>query len=158
LSRQGCGLWADDTVAFDTRADGLTALRLPFELNLREESAAYFDGLTEGAAVQGTGHPQEWEQAQLAGFCVLERLEKSPERYVIERLTSKEAFIALLAQSFRFKPQAHEEKRRMMQDYLEAIAQLPVFRIRYRAGFDTLPAVIHQIEEIVLGSVARRRS
>ena len=158
LSRRGCGLWADDAVAFDARADELTAVRLPFELNLRKESAAYFDALPEeDVAVRANGHPPEWTQAKLAAFCVLERLEESSGRYTIERLTSRDAFTALLAQSFRFKPQAHEEKRRMMQDYLEAVAQLPVFRVRYRAGFDTLPAVIDQIEEIVLGSVAGRR-
>jgi hypothetical protein len=157
LSRRGCRLWADDTVAFEARPDGLTALRLPFELNLREQSAAYFRVLTKDVSVDANGHPPEWTRARLAAFCVLERVEESRESHAIERLSSSEAFIALLAQSFRFQPQAHEEKRRMMQDYLEAVAQLPVFRVRYRAGFDTLPAVIDQIEEIVLGSVAGRR-
>jgi hypothetical protein len=156
LSRRGCGLWADDTVAFAARADGLTALRLPFELNLREQSAQYFDTFMERATPMTNGRPPEWTEARLAAFCMLERLEECPERHVIERLASREALIALLSQSFRFKPQAHEQKRRMMHDYLEAVAQVPVFRVRYRAGFEDLPTVIDQIEEIVLGSVTER--
>jgi hypothetical protein len=156
LSRRGCGLWADDTVAFEVRADGVTALRLPFELNLREPSAAYFDGLPEDATPHANGHPLEWAQARLGAFCVLERLEDPQGSPMVERLSPREALIALLSQSFRFKPQRHEEKRRMMHDYLEAVAQLPVFRLRYRAGFETLPAVIGAVEKVVLGSVAGR--
>src|SRR5688572_21051636 len=41
LSRRGHRLWADDTVAFDVSAHGISALRLPFQLNLREPSAAF---------------------------------------------------------------------------------------------------------------------
>jgi hypothetical protein len=157
LSRRGCGLWADDTVAFEVRADGVTALRLPFELNLREPSAAYFDALTEDATLRANGYPPEWTRARLGAFCVLERLEESQGSPLVERLSPREALIALLGQSFRFKPQRHEEKRRMMYDYLEAVAQLPVFRLRYGAGFDTLPAVIDAVEEIVLRGVAGRK-
>lgn len=157
LSRRGCKLWADDTVAFEARPEGLEALRLPFELNLRDQSAAYFEDLTKDASGHTNGLPAEWTRTPLAAFCVLERVEKSRESYVIERLSSSEAFVALLEQSFRFLPQANEEKRRMMRDYLEAAVQAPVFRARYRAGFETLAEVIDQIEEIVLGSVAGRR-
>jgi serine kinase of HPr protein (carbohydrate metabolism regulator) len=156
LSRRGCRLWADDTVAFEARPDGLTALRLPFQLNLRDKSAAYFDGLTKDVSVHANGSPPEWTRARVAAFCVLERVEESRESHAIERLSSSEAFIALLGQSFRFLPQANEEKRRMMQDYLEAVTQVPVFRLRYRPGFETLAEVIDQIEDTVLGSGAGR--
>jgi serine kinase of HPr protein (carbohydrate metabolism regulator) len=156
LSRTGCRLWADDTVAFEATPDGLTALRLPFALNLRAKSAAFFDALTEGAAGHTNGQPPEWATARLAAFCVLERLDEAREPYVIERLSSSEAFIALLGQAFRFVPQANDEKRRMMRDYLEAVVQLPVFRLRYRTGFEILPEVIEQIDEVVLRDVAAR--
>ena len=45
----------------------------------------------------------------------------------------------------------------MMRDYLDAVVQVPVFRIRYRTGFETLPEVIAQIDEAVLRGVAERR-
>jgi hypothetical protein len=157
LSRLGYPLWADDTVAFEAGPHGLTALRLPFEANLREQSAAYFDSVHEGAMVRTNGHLAEWVHAPLAGFCVIERLEELPETCLVERLSPREALIGLLAKSFRFKPQSPEEKRRMMQDYLEAVAQVPVFRLRYRAGFDALPTVIAGVEAMVLGGPARGR-
>jgi hypothetical protein len=154
LSRRGCGLWADDAVAFEARPEGLSALRLPFELNLREESAAHFESGISPGSVDPNGHAPEWTRARLAGFCVLERVEEEPESHTIDRLASSDALVALLGQSFRFKPQAHKEKRRMMRDYLEAVTQAPVFRVRYRAGFETLPEVIDQIEAVVLEGVA----
>jgi hypothetical protein len=156
LSRRGCPLWADDVVAFETRSEGLTTLRLPFKPNLREQSASYFGSQDRGPA--DNGHAPDWSRAKLGGVCVLERLAESQEDPVVERLSARDALIALLAHSFRFKPQKDEEKRRMMQDYLEVVAQLPVFRLRYSAGFDTLPAVIDEVEEMVLRSVPGRRS
>jgi hypothetical protein len=157
LTRRGCALWADDALAFEVRSKRLTALRLPFQPNLREQSAAYFDSSTEDAKAHAHGHPQGWTEAPLTAFCVLERLDETPESYLIERLSPSEAFAALLAQSLRFKPQAREEKRRMMRDYMEAIAQLPVFRVRYRSGFETFGPLIDEIERIVLGGVAEAR-
>jgi hypothetical protein len=149
LNRRGHALWADDVVAFDARSDRLTALRLPFDVNLRESSAAYFDSLTENATVRANGRPPEWTQSPLAAFFVLDPLEEPLLDYLVQPLSASEAFIALLTQSFRFKPQTREEKRRMMQDYLELVTKLPVFRVQFREGFDILPKVLDQIEEIV---------
>jgi hypothetical protein len=153
LSRRGYGLWADDTVAFQVLANGITALRLPFEPNLRERSAAYFESAGETQALGGTRIPPEWARAPLGAYCVLERLESAPDTHSLERLSPRDGFLALLTQSYRFKPQSREEKRRMMDDFLEA-SHLPMFRLRYRAGFDALPAVIEELEETVLGNVA----
>jgi hypothetical protein len=156
LSRRHYALWADDVVAFEDPFDRLTALRLPFQLNLREKSAAYFDAATGDATIRPNGDPREWTRSPLAAFFVLDPLEEPRESYVIQRLSPSEAFIALLTQSFRFKPQAREEKRRMMRDYLEAVSRLPVFRVRFREGFETLPDVLDEIEEIVHESVSGR--
>ncbi len=35
----------------------------------------------------------------------------------------------------------------MMRDYLELVARVPVFRLPRRPGFDTLPALLDEIED-----------
>lgn len=87
LSGRGYGLWADDTVAFQVLASGVTALRLPFEPNLRERSASYFESAGETQALGGTDIAPEWTRAPLGAFCVLERLEYGPESHSLERLS-----------------------------------------------------------------------
>ena len=77
----------------------LTALRLPFALNLRERSAAFFNALTRDPSGHVNGTPPEWTCARLGAFCVVERLDESPQPYVIERLSS-EAFVTLLGSRF----------------------------------------------------------
>jgi hypothetical protein len=152
LSRRGYPIWADDVVAFDTSSgEGVWSLRLPFRLNLRAQSAAHFEGLPEACASRADGGFPEWARVPLAVLFVLQPLDRARPalRHGARRLSPKEALLALLANAFCFQPQTPHEKRKMMQDYLEVVACVPIFRLEVRPGLDALVALLDEIEETV---------
>jgi len=147
LSRRGHAVWGDDVVAFDASGrQTITSLRLPFELNLREASAAFF-GATDARAGDLGEEPREWESAPLAAVYILEQVDGRRSLQKPRRLAPDEALVAVLAHAYTFQPQTDAERRRMMRDYLELVARVPVFRLPRRPGFDTLPALLDEIED-----------
>lgn len=159
LSRRGYSIWADDVVAVDaSRAEGVWSLRLPFLLNLRAPSATHFGALPETAAARAGEECGEWTSVRLAALYVLERRESDrPSSSRASRLSTAEALTAVLAHAYKFFPQTPADRRRMMQDYLEVAARVPVFRLYVPPGFDALAAFFDEIEETVaeIAGVAR---
>jgi hypothetical protein len=150
LARRGYPIWADDVVAFDAATRAVLALRLPFRLNLREESAAHFGAVAEEASYVDSEF-EEGTQAPLAVVCELERVERGqPSGLPVgRRLSPSEALMALLAHSFRFQPQTPAEQRRMMADYLELVARVPVFRLRVPPGLGELDELLDEVEATI---------
>ena len=155
LSRRGYPMWADDILAVEAFGiHGVSTLRLPYQLNLRAPSAAYFEGMTETAVARAGADFGEWANAPLAAFCVLERRDRSrPPCPSVVRLSPTEALMALLAHAFWFEPQTSAERRRMMQDYLEIVARVPGFRVQLGSGLDALPGLLDDIEDSVAASL-----
>ena len=137
-------------------ASGFTALRLPFEPNLRERSAPTSNPRARRRRSEGPTSP-EWTRAPLGAFCVLERLEYGPESQLARASPPSDGFVSLLAQSYRFKPQARSQAAndgRLSRD----LSQLPFFAFVTGPASRHLSGVIDQLEEALLGSVASAAS
>ncbi len=151
LGQRGYPLWADDALCFESTANQVNAIPLPFKIRLRTQSAAFF-----GCASEPDDSP--WEDLDptaqpipLAAVCVLKRLPAQHESVVeVEALSSAQAFAAVLAHAYCFSLQDMDHKRRMMQHYLELVTLTPVFEVRFKAGLEHLEVILDAVEGAVL--------
>ncbi|MBA3474630.1 MAG: hypothetical protein H0T57_15655 [Rubrobacter sp.] len=153
LSRRGWPLWADDAVAFETLDSSVRAIPLPFGVRLRPESTAFFDqdSVTVGANPSRIDDRVEAEPTQLAALFLLNRVHEGNDSAAVQihELSSAQAFTDVLAHAYCFSFQDVERNRSMMRHYLELVARIPVFKIRFRPGFETFPAVLDGISQLL---------
>jgi hypothetical protein len=144
LARRGHPLWADDTVAFDATGEVPVAVALPFRLRLRPAAAAFFGGGSGPAVPAGPG-----ARAPLRAFYLLERVADAELDGDAEALPvpPARAFPALLSHAYCLSLRDPGRTRRMVLAYLAATRRIPVFRLRFRAGLERLPAVLAAVEE-----------
>ena len=152
LSRRGYPLWADDAVAFETSGQWIRAIPVPFRMRFRPDAASFFNqDLTAAQSRRGLNSDDrvETEPGRLAALCVLEPVPRVGDRTAVEalRLSSTQAFTAVLAHAYCFSLQDLERKRRMMEHYLDLIGRVPVFEIRFEPGLEKLPAILDAIEQ-----------
>jgi hypothetical protein len=150
LSRRGHPLWADDVVALDMTGRHPEVMPLSFELRLRAEAASFFGerpGATRILRPSGApGNGAEPAPARLVALCVLSR-DDDLEGIAVERLGAA-AIPALLIHAYCYSLQQPVFKRRMMEHYLELVAKVPVFAIRFRPGLERLQAIADVIEQV----------
>lgn len=150
LRRRGYEQWADDAVHFDASAPRPVSRALPFSSRLHPDAAEHLGaGMAAGrfaSAVEADRRPAA-AAAPIAAVLVLER-DESCDVAVAERLTPVPAFVALLTHAYCFSTADVERKRRMMHEYLDLASKVPVFSVRFRSGFDLLPAVLDRILEV----------
>ena len=155
LSRRGHPLWADDAVVFAASPDGagVDAFAVPFAIRLRPASARFFgrDGAAAAAGERDGATPLELAPAPFAALCVLERAAELPADAPVEvhRLASAAAFTAALTHAYCFTLRDPRWKERTVAHYLDLVRRIPVFQVRFRAGLDTLPAIMDAIEQAV---------
>ena len=122
------------------------------DVRLRPESSAHF-GLspTVGRSVLGAGQFKSARAATLGGIMVLDR---RPHRSdpVIARLAGGEALAAVLGHAHCLDPTDDARRARTVARYLEIIASVPVWRLIYPTGFDTLDATLDLIERTAEGA------
>jgi len=155
LSRQGWPLWADDAVGFDTSdPEGVKATALPFSIRLRPEAARFFDYDPKAPRLDqdrdGVKDQVEAKSAPLAALLVLDRTRDGGETAVrIRKLSSSQAFLDVLTHAYCFSLHNVERKRSMMRHYLDLAGRVPVFKVCFQPGFETLPAVVDGIARLV---------
>jgi len=155
LSQRGWPLWADDAVAFEMVDSSVSAIPLPFGIRLRPDAAAFFEQEpTVGAGVdqmQNGAYRIKAEPVPLAALIVLHRARGGSDGPALQsrRLSSAEAFMGVLAHAYYFRLQDTERKRSMMRHYLELVARVPVFEIRFRPGFEVFPEVLDSIGRLL---------
>ncbi|HEY6230069.1 MAG TPA: hypothetical protein VIW64_02285 [Pyrinomonadaceae bacterium] len=160
LNSRGYGLWADDLVAFEISDRGSRTLSLPFTMRLRPAAAALFAGETtferEPSEFFQAGDDDDFtdDTAPLAAICVLRRDDEAAP-VAVRSLTSAEAFAAVLSHAWSFALQDSERKRRMINNYLELVARVPIFDIAFQPGLDKLPAILDAIEALQLAADLR---
>jgi hypothetical protein len=150
LAARGHVHWSDDALAFRVDpARGATAVGLPFTVKLRESSAELFGASPDRAEVM---EGSQWKSAPLGAVFLLEPGDagQSRERVLIERLSSGGALHALLPNAYRFRPQTDERRRETMRSYLELVASVPIFGVRFPRGLARLPELLDELEERVL--------
>ena len=156
LSRRGYPIWADDVLAFEARgADDVRAVRLPFRLNLRAQTAAHFNAAREEASSDDREF-EEWSRVPLAAVFALERVDVSEpwSRPTVRRLAPSEAVMAVLSHAFCFQPQTPQEKRSTMEDYLELVARVPVYALTTGPELGMLDALLDEVETTIAASAA----
>lgn len=155
LHRRGYRLCADDAIGFQTSGQSIRAVPLPFSIRLRPEAATFFD-YDRAAASLPPDHSNVLipsDEAELPAFValgILTRAEDLPAGRSVEvrRLTSAQTLEAVLPHAYCFSLHDEERKRRMLEQYLQMCARLPVFSIRFQPGLENLPAVLDAIEPL----------
>jgi hypothetical protein len=151
LSRRGYPLWADDVVALDTTGPHVDVVPLPFEVRLRPPAAALFgeepDATPRVRSAERAGNGMEPEPARLLALCVLSRGADGHDGVAAEQLGAT-AVPALLSHAYCYSLQHAVFKRRMVEHYLDLVARVPVFQIRFRPGLERLPAIADMIEQV----------
>jgi hypothetical protein len=121
------------------------------DVRLRPESSVHF-GLspTAGRSVLGVGQFKTVRSATLGGIIVLDR---QPHRAgaVASRLAGGEALAAVLAHAHCLDPTDDQRRALTVARYLEIVASVPVWRLTYPTGFDTLAATLDLIERTAEG-------
>ena len=151
LNSRGYPLWADDLVAFEIADHVSRAISLPFNVRLRPSAVALFDldaSLLTGAA-SDDGVTAGTETAPLVAICVLSREATATAKVAIRPLSSVEAFAAVLSHAWSFALQNSQQKRRMINHYLELVAQIPVFEVSFPSGLENLAATLDAINQLV---------
>jgi hypothetical protein len=149
LSRRGYRQHADDSVVFQMGPLGVRALDLPFGVRLRPEAATFFGFTADERPLQDVvpiaRHGADRVATQpLSALFVLTR--KSGGEPTVEQIASSEAFRVLLPHARCFDVQSADDRRRLLQHYLDLAAAVPVYDLRFPRGLDRLPAVLDCIE------------
>jgi hypothetical protein len=151
LARRGHGMWADDAVIVsmpDADRNVLTSSRLPHTINLRPESRRFF-GLEQDADVAvGTAKSDE---DQLVAVVVL-----SPDAHATLQTTLlplDAALTAVLPHAYCFFAEEGREQKTVTA-YLDLVARVPVFRLRFPNGFARFDAALDAIETRIRQAVA----
>jgi hypothetical protein len=142
LTRRGLEQFADDTLVLSVAFGGIDALPLPFAPRLREASARFFDVTSEGPASRS----RRSSPLPLVAVCVLS---PSPDALtpVIDTLAGTAAFQALLAHAHCFDPQAPSQRERLLRNYLDLSAHVPVHAVRYAPGLERLDDLLDALLE-----------
>ena len=138
LARRGLPQYADDTLVMTATSRGINTKPLPFVPRLRPASAQFFG--VEG----GHMHAHERAAAPLSAIFVLRPITK-PEPLGVELLSSAAGFQALLAHAHCFEPDSERGRRRLLKNYLEISASVPVFAVSYRPGLDRVDGLLDAI-------------
>ena len=154
LGLRGYTVWADDAVVLDFLPHLIQTVHLPFFVRLRSSSALHY-GYSEteitGGRVCREGYRME-NALPIAAICLLERAQTLPENRVvmIEPLKAREALVKVLDHAVYFGRQDQGRKRRMMQQYLSLVGQVPVFEVCVANGLERLPFVLNEVEQRIV--------
>ena len=158
LSQRGYAQWADDVVVLEISPQSVRAHPLPYHIRLRPASALYFGyshDQIRGGRVRCEGLQKDGA-VPLRTICLLEQAETLPGKQVvtIEPLTGAEALIGALEHALYFSLQDRLRKRRMMQQYLNLIRQVAVFKVRFHRGLERLPSIVDRLEQRILAEIS----
>ena len=158
LARRGYRQQSDDAVVMLVQPREVHVLDLPFGVRLRPETAAFygFDTSRRQVLHDITALPavESGPVATRPLDAVLVLRRQSEGEPVARRLTQPAAFTALLAHSHSFAPHSPVDRRRLVQNYLEMAASVPVFDFAFSAGLDRLDAVLDCVERTVATGAA----
>jgi hypothetical protein len=153
LARRGHGMWADDAVILsmpDADRNVLISPRLPHAVNLRPESRRFF-GLEQDADV--VVRTAESEQDQLVAVVVLAPAARIANEITLLPLDA--AFTAVLPHAYCFFAEEGREQRTVTA-YLDLVARVPVFRLRFPSGFARFDATLDALQTRLRQAIAGR--
>jgi hypothetical protein len=139
--------WGEDAIAFQLASGRVEAVALPLTVGLREESRAWFAARGTPVAPADDVYVAVEGTAPFAAVFVLSPGKSEPPR--AERLPPPDAMVALLPNTYRFRPQPSDRERETMQAYLALVSAVPVLRFTYRHDLRGLPRALEVIEGAV---------
>jgi len=145
LSRRGFPQYADDVLVLKAAPGHVEAVALPFLPRLRVPSAQFFGKqLVRNLASDLESHsPRD----PLAALFVLDRVDDGPARPEIRRCSSVEALTQLLPHAQKFDAVSPASRTRLLQNYLEIAAVVPVLTVRYGTAFDRFDQLLDRLIE-----------
>jgi hypothetical protein len=146
LGRRGYDIWCDDALAFDVSDGEPRAISLPFELRLRPPAIALFGQTANARTPAAELSPPGSETAPFVAVCALRRDDDSVTPVSVRRLEFSSAFLALLAHACWFTMQDADDKRRVIDHYIDLVSETPVYDVSFRTGLENLPLVLDAIE------------
>jgi len=150
LTRRGYLPWADDGVAFRSTPTSVTCLPMPLEFRLMPDAQAFFgEQFPQCLSRRGLPPPSLGETPPLALLAVLRRRPEDHKDAHFVPLGPEDAFTAVLRCAFRFNIHDHRRMRRLMVHYLDLVARVPVFEVRFRPGFERFAAVLDTMESLI---------
>jgi hypothetical protein len=157
LGRRGYALWADDAVVLELSPRSVQTRPLPFFIRLRSDSALHF-GYSENQVNRGRVRcdgPQREDALPLTTICLLEQARTFPDdqAVTIQRLSAPEALVGVLNHALYFSLQDQRRKRRMIEQYLTLVGQVPVFKVSVCHGLERLPPILDQLEQRILAPI-----
>ena len=157
LAQRGHPLWTDDAVVVRAEETSVETLSVPFDLRLRPASASFF-GQNEPPSRRTEAEPLRLAPERLTAICVLERVAELPGDGAVQtaRLVSAEAFTAVLAHAYCFSLRDSVRKQRMIEQYLQVVREVPIFRLRFQTGLENLPAIVNSLEQVAVSTYGPR--
>lgn len=138
LSRRGFAQHADDTLVLTIGSNEVTTLPLPFAPRLRPAAAEFFEDPTGGQSLSMGGTPAP---EPLAAVFILRPAGRAGPPAISE-LAPAAGFSAALAHAHCFDTKDPAGRRRLLQNYLEISARVPMFDVTYEPGLKRLDALL----------------
>jgi hypothetical protein len=154
LARRGFAQHADDTLVLTVTPRDVTTYPLPFIPRLRPASSEFFNASphAESSALHSGTAPES-----LAAVFILRQSDVGGT--VVTPLAPAAAFRAVLAHAHSFDPEDASSRERLLRNYLEMSARVPMFDVAYEprlGGLDALlEAMLAAAGEYPPSSVAR---
>ena len=145
LSQRGYDQWADDAVPFEITGQKVQALPFKFERRIDSTAAKHFGGNSNPLK-----NHEETGPVPLSIIFVLHRFNTDAGRNIEARqLSASQAFRSVLLHAHFFNLSSTELKRKMLASYMQLTSLLPVVEIHFQPGFDQLPILLDEIENIL---------
>jgi hypothetical protein len=149
FAMQEVGYWqfADDALLLRIVQDRIIARQLPFVPRLRPASCAYFPHARYRWPSSTGLHSPE---VRLNAIFILQQAADltSP---TISLMPPARAFSELLPLAHCFDMEGPTHTRRLVDDYLQVVARVPIFRLEYRPDLQGLPLLTRKIVECARG-------
>ena len=142
LARRGLRQHSDDTLVLQIATRGIDSFALPFSCRLRPESAEFFRVAPEAPPASNSANMGS--EAPVSALFILRPTERLASASVA-RLAPAAAFRAVLAHAHCFNPNHIESRRRLLQNYLDLSARVPVFEARFQRGLERLEPLLERL-------------
>jgi hypothetical protein len=153
MQEVGWRQFADDALLLRFEQDLITARELPFVPCLRPASRVYFPRARDTLRPSPEPHSSD---VPLSAIFILQQTTAFPGPR-ISLISSARAFSELLPLAHCFDHKGPAHTRRLVDNYLQVVAQVPIFRLEYRPDLQDLPRLTRNIVECA-GRIDGRRA
>lgn len=151
LQERGFRLWGDDALVLHPANNQVMSLPLPFRTRLREASARHYKVSLAEAAPRWESPTTQHDCTHLEPLRALIILERADHLQTVAehtRLKATEAYTALFDHLFMVSFIDETLRRKTLQTFLQLVAVVPVYHLRFKHGLEHLPLLFDQAEHL----------